>query len=301
MARTQATLLQQSDEYAAALQCLGVRTTRQGAVLCLQRSLFGLPLTMVPRYAGPVPLDLWGAAFRGPVILSPDDPGPGLKEIGAVRVAAPVQMASLTLSADPDRMLAAMHGKWRNRLRHGQRQGLKVSATHMPPDPAHWLLQADVDQARVRGYRNWPIALTCAWVRANPRSSLLLEARDRDGVVAGMLFLRHGDGATYHIGVSTPRGQACSAHNLLLWDAMCRLGAKGVRELDLGRLHAAHPGLNRFKLGSGATVRCLGGSWIWWRPLAQVLAGGARRQAARSNGRSSFSGDGIQGIPTRKL
>lgn len=82
-----------------------------------------------------------------------------------------------------------------------------------------------------------------------------------------MLFLRHGRGATYHIGHICPEGKSLCAHNLLLWQAANWLAACGHDWLDLGPLYAAAPGLWRFKLRTGARVQKTGGSWLYWRPF----------------------------------
>jgi hypothetical protein len=48
------------------------------------------------------------------------------------------------------------------------------------------------------------------------------------------------------------------------------LARRGITRLDLGTLDTeAAPGLARFKLGSGAAARALGGTWLWWPPLAR--------------------------------
>jgi len=107
---------------------------------------------------------------------------------------------------------------------------------------------------------------------ANPGQAKLFTAFDGRDPVAQMLFLRHGGGATYHIGHTTGRGRALSAHNLLLWNAMCWLAAKGHRRLDLGLISTDKAaGLARFKLATGATARALGGTWLWWPPLGRAL------------------------------
>ena len=94
-------------------------------------------------------------------------------------------------------------------------------------------------------------------------SLLILKAEAQRELVAGMLFLRHGRSATYHIGWSNAQGKRGGAHNLLMWQAMLRLKAAGVRWLDLGGIATDHGvGLARFKLGTGATVSRLCGTYF---------------------------------------
>jgi lipid II:glycine glycyltransferase (peptidoglycan interpeptide bridge formation enzyme) len=78
-----------------------------------------------------------------------------------------------------------------------------------------------------------------------------------------MLYLIHGTAATYHVGWSGEEGRRLGAHNLLLWEAMSRLAAHGVRRLDLGGVNTqSSAGVARFKLGAGGEVVTLAGTWL---------------------------------------
>ena len=78
-----------------------------------------------------------------------------------------------------------------------------------------------------------------------------------------MLFLKHGTGATYHVGWTSDAGRKASAHNLILATAATRLAETGVTRLDLGTIDTENaPGLARFKLGSGAKPARTGGTWL---------------------------------------
>ena len=77
------------------------------------------------------------------------------------------------------------------------------------------------------------------------------------------LFLRHGAGATYRLGATTPAGRQLRAHQGLLWQAMLTLKAAGCARLDLGQVDTVtSPGLARFKLGTGGTIRIQPGSYL---------------------------------------
>lgn len=283
--------LQQHPTFAAALRACGQEPLLvEGAspLLFLYRRLAcGLPVAMLSRPAlndetlAKLPELVKSATLhRTPLIIAPDHPAPGLARLGAVPVMTPATIAELDLTAREDTRLALQHQKWRNRLRHAGRQGLHVTRTPMPSDAGHWLLAADNVQRRARHYRTWPATLTAALARADPCSAPLFTAWKDGERVAGMLFLIHGCGATYHIGHTTPRGKALSAHTLLLWEASCWLAQRDITTLDLGLLDTrTNPGLARFKLGSGATARCLGGTWLWWPPLGRTLAPLARLDA----------------------
>jgi hypothetical protein len=180
-----------------------------------------------------------------------------LHAAGFRRVATPAHVAELALSPDHDALRRALSPKWRNQLRAGERAGLASACRPLAAatDP---LLVAEAAQARARRYRTLPQAFACAFPGAE-----IHEAWLHGTPVAAMLFLRHGTVATYHIGHTTPAGRATNAHRLLLWQAMLHFAALGVTRLDLGTIDTeTAPGLAAFKLGTGATARPLGGSFL---------------------------------------
>ncbi len=273
--------LPQTSEFTAALRLAGQEPMvipRLRDTVVLRRRIWGLPLAMINRgdFAKPArSLEILQeeGLQRTPVILSPDRPVPELARLGALPLMTPASVGRLAL--DPDRIAcrAGLEQKWRNRLAHAEAQSLRLRRQDMPIKPVHWILQADAAQQRNRRYRSWPAALTLAYAQANPGCAQLFEAQEGRETVAGMLIFTHGDGATYHIAHTTARGKALSAHNLLLWSAMEWLVSQGVRQLDLGVLNTEDAaGLARFKLGTGASVERLGGTWLFWPPLGRKLA-----------------------------
>lgn len=266
--------LMQDPAFAEALKSCGQEPiVLPGGQLLLQRRILGLPVLMLPRASPPHDLarqlsDL--GLHRHPVILSPDHPCPVPP---AFCLARPRDLILLDLPRDNAEARARLHPKWRNQLKSAEKRAIHIVESALPGNPHHPLLQLEASQARQRGYLNWPPALTAAFARAAPQQTLLITAGIGSRAVAHMLFLRHGDRATYLIGHTTAEGRAACAHNLLLWRGTRRLAAEGVRRVELGLVQAKSPGLNRFKLRTGARRQPTGGSWLYWRPFPR----GARR------------------------
>jgi len=148
-------------------------------------------------------------------------------------------------------------------LARGEDSKLKLAVTQMPCTPDHWLLMAEQAQASARRYRALPLWITRAWATLHPKDAVLIEARMGGDLVAGMVFLRHGEVVSYHISHATAQGKAAEAHRLMLWRAALYFSKRGVGRLDLGLIDAdMSPGLARFKQGTGADIRVLGGTWI---------------------------------------
>ncbi len=279
--------LPQSEEFATTCQALGrplrrcKRESRRQLRLWwqIQSRRFG-PLGRIDLVSrGPVAAEAgdlheWTARWQHwhdgrPLVLNAEGmTASTLRDAGFWPLMTPASVALLSLGADSD-MRAAMHQKWRNRLNRAERDGLEVVTG--PLKAGHWLLRAETEQAKRRGYRGLPPAFSLAYGAANPGQALVFEARQRGTPVAAALILRHGRMATWQIGVSTGAGRACSAMNLVLWRAMQDLAARGQDCLDLGILNTQDAaGLARFKLGTGAQAHRLGGTWLHLGTLAPI-------------------------------
>ena len=210
---------------------------------------------------------------RTPVILSPETPTPELARLGAIPLMTPASVGVLNLEGRSEDRRQRLNQKWRNRLNAAEAHDLRITRQNMPQDMDHWLVTADAELQKTRGYKSWPTGLTLAYAQANPGQAKLFQAFEGTNAVAAMLILTHGEAATYHIAHTTERGKALNAHNLLMWNAMEWLAAKGTRQLDLGVINTEDAeGLARFKLGTGAELQRLGGTWLYWPPFGRRLA-----------------------------
>ena len=175
------------------------------------------------------------------------------------RLVAPQHVAELDLARPAADRCARQTGKWRNRLRHARRSGLDVGSRPFQSGRDETLIARESIQRRARGYRALPPEFTLAWARRQPQATHLFTACHRGHCVAFVLLLLHPPCATYHLGWTGPEGRRRSAHNLLIWEAAEWLAARGYIRFDLGVVNTdSAPGLARFKIGCGATVRPLG-------------------------------------------
>ncbi|OAN98114.1 GNAT family N-acetyltransferase [Sulfitobacter geojensis] len=269
-ARPVLTPLMQDPAFAHALHLCGQRPMfLPDGLMMLHRRIAGVRLLMLPRAAPPHDLAAQLRSIglhRTPLILSPETPCPMPRSL---RLRKGGDRAVLDLTGSDEDRRAALHPKWRNQLKRGEKAGLMITRKPLPADPDTAILRQELRQAQQRGYANWPPPLTASFAAAAPRQTHVFRAHHKGRVVAHMLFLTHGACATYHLGHITDTGKALSAHNLLLWRA-CRYFAKrGAAQLDLGVLSDETPALNRFKLRCGATRRATGGTHLYWRPFAR--------------------------------
>lgn len=281
--------LTQSPGYAAALRVLGVTVEeiafcqqgyRAGHALMQSRWLpvlgwVGL-ISRGPLWTGVPDARLLAEELRRqkhPVLVNADGMLPhDLRRAGMIPLLSEASLAQLDLSGGATARRARMHQKWRNRLVRAEDSGLQVQRSVLPVDPGHWLLRAEEEQRKAKKYRGLPAGVAAAYSRENPGHAQIFTAYYKGECVAAMLFLIHGPSATYFIGHTTETGRGLNAHALLLSRASDWLAREAVDTLDLGTVDTVNaPGLARFKLGSGAQLRKLGGTWLYSRALAPVV------------------------------
>ncbi|MDT8326553.1 MAG: GNAT family N-acetyltransferase [Roseovarius sp.] len=278
--------LQQTPHYARALAAMGAHvqgvTARVDAcvaaqALVVRRRIGPVTLNWLPR--GPV----WRAGLStqeretflscltdimpgGGIWISSANDAEAAKDLavhGFRPLIAPQSVAELDLAPPADTRLGAQHGKWRNRLRHAQGQGLVVKQRAFDPARDADFLTTEAAQRRARRYRALPLGFVTAFAAQNPGAARIWSACKDGALAAQILILHHGVTATYHIGHSNDLGRKTSAHNLLLWEAQNWLAARDAVRLDLGPVYdEAAAGLARFKQRSGAELCTLGPSMI---------------------------------------
>ncbi|NBD31326.1 MAG: GNAT family N-acetyltransferase [Alphaproteobacteria bacterium] len=253
--------LQQSPEFERGLLACGQAPWRGAAGLMLRRRL---PLAgwqgVLSRSDVTCPAALRAARRGGLRIVNAECAAPGiLRAAGFRQILTPAHIAELPLRGD---LRAAMHLKWRNRLRRAEAAGLTLWNGAWSGAP-HWLIEAEARQRHQRRYAGLPAPLVAAIARETPGCARIIEAWEGATPIAAMLFLRHGARATYQAGWTSDRGRALNAHCLTLFVAALWMADHGHRLLDLGPVETdRQPGLARFKLGSGARARAMGGTWL---------------------------------------
>ncbi|WP_037969985.1 GNAT family N-acetyltransferase [Sulfitobacter noctilucicola] len=269
-ASTPHTPLMQDPAFVQALRMCGQKpVTLPGGLTILQRRFAGLRVVMLPRASPPADLTAQlrhVGLHRSLIVLSPELPC----RLGrSLRVMKPRTLSVLPLSGCAKSRRDALHPKWRNQLVRAEGHHLTVTRNRLDPDPKGMVLKLETAQSAARGYLNWPVALTSAFALTAPDQTHVFAASHRGESVAHMVFLTHGQSATYHIGHITNEGRHLCAHNLLLWRAASHFARSNVRDIDLGVLDGRTPGLDRFKRRAGGQPRRTGGTHLVWPGFTQ--------------------------------
>lgn len=188
------------------------------------------------------------------------------KAAGYKKVMTGFSTAWLDLRSDEAAIRAGLKGKWRNQLKKAEAADLHIAVGGRKPHQYSWLLERETDQRSRKGYQATPLGLVPAYVDASKTPSeamVSITASKNKNKIAGALFLLHGNSATYHIGWAGDEARDLNAQNLVLWQGILTLKARGIRFLDLGGVNTADlAGITRFKFGTGAEPLMLAGTYI---------------------------------------
>jgi Acetyltransferase (GNAT) domain len=193
-------------------------------------------------------------------------PGPELGLSRWRRVMTGHSTVMLDLQPELEVLRAQLDGRWRYSLARAEESSLTIHRVGTNAGQYRWLLDAEMQQREQRGLHGLPLQFFDLYVpsRQQPTKTILTLRADvgRDRV-AGMMFLIHGESATYQVGWTNDAGREHNAHNLILWNAMQELRERGVRKLDLGGVNTTRSaGIARFKIGTGGQVLSCAGTFI---------------------------------------
>ena len=127
--------------------------------------------------------------------------------------------------------LTSAHGKWRNSWRKSQKSNLEIEHETFDAALHEWVLIEDRQQQRRKKYRALPHSIIHAFASISPRNVIVFSARKKNKNVAAMLFLQHGQVATYHVGWSSAAGREdqCALRSFDECDGLLR--EKGRNEI----------------------------------------------------------------------
>lgn len=278
----QARLLEQSWAYGAAMQAQGLGVQRVeilhegecvGQAQFITRRVLGYiglascsrgpvwsPLASPPLRAQglrllkrQLPLRPWRAVLFSP---SATDPQRHAQDTGRLHQVITGDATSIVdLQQSEQELHAALHGKWRNRLRRAQQPSGLSLFVGTDASRLQALLSREAEQRREKRFYGLPLAFVESFVASHALAQeayTLCEISAGQNVLAGLLFLRHGRTATYHIGWLSPQARSMNLHNLLMWQGLLKLREQGLHWLDLGGINTAElAGISHFKLGVG--------------------------------------------------
>ena len=182
------------------------------------------------------------------------------------RIMSGMSTVMLDLTPSLEALRAQLDRRWRHRLVGGENSDMVVHRVGTNPGQYRWLLEAEMKQRTEKKLDGLPTAFFDNYVdaRKQPTKNILTLRADRGrDRIAAMMFLIHGDAATYQVGWTSDAGRDVHAHNLILWKGIEALKERGIRMLDLGGVNTIRSaGIARFKMSTGGNVLTLAGTYI---------------------------------------
>lgn len=182
------------------------------------------------------------------------------------RIMSGMSTVMLDITPSLDALRAQMDRRWRYSLADAENSNMTVQRVGTNVGQYRWLLDREVQQRQEKNLDGLPVAFFDHYVdsRKQPAKNILTMRADlnRDRIAA-MMFLIHGQAATYQVGWTSDAGRDLNAHYLILMKVIEVLKERGVRMLDLGGVNTIRSaGVARFKMRTGGKVLTLAGTYI---------------------------------------
>ncbi len=182
------------------------------------------------------------------------------------RVMSGAATVMLDIVEPMEALRAKLDKRWRQPLESAEKSELTIHRMGTNPGQYRWLLDAEMQQREERGLEGMPPVWFQNYIesRKQPAKNVLLVRADLGRErMAAMLFLIHGEAATYQVGWTSAQGRQHHAYHLILWKSIEELQGRGIRLLDLGGVNTARSaGVARFKIATGGQVQVLAGSYL---------------------------------------
>jgi len=193
-----------------------------------------------------------------------------LKELGLKKASLPPFASGLlNLKFNEDELLMGLKKKWRYFLRKGELHKISTITTNGDNHNIEVLLKNyNLLQERQGfvGISNKLIVSLAKQVSDEWEFSLLIsddyDVKNPNSPLGMLVYIRHGDTATYLIGITSNQGKSLNINYVLLWQAILSAKRDGCKWFDIGGLNSTTPeGIRHFKKGLNSELYDLTGEW----------------------------------------
>jgi|APSaa5957512535_1039671.scaffolds.fasta_scaffold21926_3 lipid II:glycine glycyltransferase (peptidoglycan interpeptide bridge formation enzyme) len=212
----------------------------------------------------------WWVVQIAPEVNKTDFGAVRLMDLGLRKLKLPPYASGLiNLSVEESNLLSNLKKKWRYYLKKGQKISVKIDSLQGNSAQIEVLLNKYKklqEDKEFSGLSSSLISELASQSSAEWEFSLF-EANENDHKKnddpLGMLVsIRHGDTATYLIGLTNNKGRSFQVNYVLLWEAILHSKQAGCTWFDIGGLDSTTPkGIRHFKSGVGSELYDLIGEW----------------------------------------
>lgn len=208
--------------------------------------------------------------FRSFTIITPEEDTKVLSEGGRRQIYTGYTTIIIDLTKSEEELWEMLKSKNKNKIRKAEKNNLKINMSDHQHQHMDFILGKEQQQQQSAQYNGLPPDFTVSYAKLSSKNDGVVsffaykaDAKPHDLPVAGAVCLRHGCGATYHIGWNGSEGRSLQAMNYILWQMIKNLKEMNVKFLDLGGINTDQaPDLARFKLSFGGSIKFLPGSFL---------------------------------------
>ena len=193
-----------------------------------------------------------------------------LEGFGLTKLNLPTYASGLiNLSSEESILLSSLKKKWRYYLKKGQKKSFKIESLHGDSGQIELLVNKYEKLQEEKEFSGLSSSLLSELARQSSEEwgfSLFIAYENdyqKDDDPLGMLVsVRHGDTATYLIGLTNTKGRSFQINYVLLWMAILHSKDEGCKWFDIGGLDSTTPeGIRHFKSGVNSEAYGLIGEW----------------------------------------
>ncbi|MBK8085869.1 MAG: GNAT family N-acetyltransferase [Devosia sp.] len=168
--------------------------------------------------------------------------------------------ARIDLRPDIETVFAGLDGKWRNRVRSGQRNGVTVRVTRDAADFA-WMEERHLENMQAKAFSGHDRGFLAALRHSFGDDLVLVQAIHEQRPVAGLVLIRVGPLADGVVAWFGPEARELKAGNVVAWGAIEEMHRLGCTSYDVGGTNS-DKGFSTFKAGMKGKDYLLLGEYV---------------------------------------
>jgi lipid II:glycine glycyltransferase (peptidoglycan interpeptide bridge formation enzyme) len=214
----------------------------------------------------------WRLVLIAPEILESSNSKKSLKKLGLYKLSKPNYASGLIdLKVNDNDILMSFKKKWRYYLRKSLSNNLKISFTSDVNTELNLLLHKYKELQNKNSFTGIPESLVSSLSSQTHKDwsfNLFIAKEDSslsiDECLGMLVYIKHGDTATYLIGLTENKGKELNVNYSLLWHAILHAKELDCDWFDIGGLDKTTPkGIAHFKKGLNSNLYSLVGEWVY--------------------------------------
>jgi lipid II:glycine glycyltransferase (peptidoglycan interpeptide bridge formation enzyme) len=204
------------------------------------------------------------------------------KSYGLKNLKTTYQSGLIDLTISEDVILSNLKKKWRYYLNKGRKLEVFIEIKDGYGKDVEVLIDEYAKfqkQKNFSGITKEMILSLAHGFGSHWKFSLFIEydSQDKKNVLGMLVSIRHGNTATYLIGLTSNLGREKYSNYVLLWNAIVLAKSAGCKWFDIGGLNQIeNTGVAKFKLGLNSEIYNLSGEWVgilypWRRRLKKGI------------------------------